>query len=137
MNEFKVWVIRAVERKLRGIQDEYREACEDWYQMGYRPEVCIHGTNQWTDYDNICGGCEGGEFTEYSNKIDRLRYARGLVSDWLWRVEDINKRRQKMIREIVGIGGTGHDLIVEFVNTQIPNIRSPFGIMEELQSVTL
>lgn len=27
---------------------------------GHRPHYCIHGTNQWTDYDNICGGCEDG-----------------------------------------------------------------------------
>lgn len=27
---------------------------------GHRPNYCIHGTNQWTDYDNICGGCEEG-----------------------------------------------------------------------------
>lgn len=27
---------------------------------GHRSHYCIHGTNQWTDYDNICGGCEDG-----------------------------------------------------------------------------
>jgi hypothetical protein len=27
---------------------------------GYRFPHCIHGTSLWTDYDNICGGCEDG-----------------------------------------------------------------------------
>ena len=39
---------------------EYEEACRDWAREGYRPHYCIHGTNQWTDYDNICGPCEEG-----------------------------------------------------------------------------
>jgi len=27
---------------------------------GYRSHYCVHGTNNWTDYDNICGPCEDG-----------------------------------------------------------------------------
>lgn len=40
---------------------EYEEECNEYAKQGYRPHYCIHGTNQWTDYDNICGGCENGE----------------------------------------------------------------------------
>lgn len=40
---------------------EYEEECNEYAKQGYRPHYCIHGTNQWTDYDNICGGCEDGE----------------------------------------------------------------------------
>jgi len=40
---------------------EYEEECNEYAKQGYRPRTCIHGTNQWTDYDNICGGCEDGE----------------------------------------------------------------------------
>jgi hypothetical protein len=40
---------------------EYEEECAEYARQGYRPHYCIHGTNQWTDYDNICGGCEDGE----------------------------------------------------------------------------
>lgn len=29
--------------------------------MGHRFPQCIHGTSLWTDYDNICGGCESEE----------------------------------------------------------------------------
>lgn len=40
---------------------EYEEECNEYAKQGYRPHYCIHGTDQWTDYDNICGGCEDGE----------------------------------------------------------------------------
>lgn len=40
---------------------DYEEACNEWHKQGYRPHYCIHGTNQWTDYDNICGACEEGD----------------------------------------------------------------------------
>lgn len=38
----------------------YEEACQADYARGYRARYCEHGTSQWTDYDNICGGCEDG-----------------------------------------------------------------------------
>lgn len=38
-------------------EQEEREAAE----QGFRPHYCIHGTNQWVDYDNICYGCEDGQ----------------------------------------------------------------------------
>jgi hypothetical protein len=36
----------------------YAEECAADRANGHRPHYCIHGTNQWVDYDNICGGCE-------------------------------------------------------------------------------
>jgi hypothetical protein len=39
---------------------EYVEACEQDRREGFRPHYCEHGTNCWTDYDNICGPCEDG-----------------------------------------------------------------------------
>jgi hypothetical protein len=39
---------------------EWLDACEGDYKNGYRPSQCEHGTNNWTDYDNICGLCEEG-----------------------------------------------------------------------------
>ena len=38
----------------------YEDECEYWARQGCRPHYCIHGTNLWTDYDNICGPCEDG-----------------------------------------------------------------------------
>lgn len=50
-----------IARKIhRGMVDDYREECEQAYADGHRPHYCIHGTDQWTDYDNICWGCEEG-----------------------------------------------------------------------------
>jgi hypothetical protein len=70
-------------RKLKAREAEYRAEVDEWYRSGdgrrpnYRtnPETgrtvnyggkgysfpyCEHGSSRWTDYDNICGGCEDG-----------------------------------------------------------------------------
>lgn len=57
-------------------QREYHEAQRDAAEDGLRPHYCIHGTNLWTDYDNICPGCEDGEFTQYSTPGEVRAYAR-------------------------------------------------------------
>lgn len=50
----------AIARSLEQGYLDYLEACESWRREGYRPHYCEHGTNLWTDYDNICGPCEDG-----------------------------------------------------------------------------
>lgn len=60
-------------------QREYEEAQRDAAKEGFRPHYCIHGTNLWTDYDNICGGCEDGEFTQYSTPAEVYAYARAVA----------------------------------------------------------
>ena len=40
----------------------YLKECREERQHGHRPHSCYHGTNLWTDYDNICGPCEEGEY---------------------------------------------------------------------------
>lgn len=53
-------------------RDDYDAAVKEWYETGdgspsaeggrgHRYPECIHGSSLWTDYDNICGGCEDGE----------------------------------------------------------------------------
>lgn len=49
-----------IDRALARGYEQYLEACEGFRREGYRPQTCEHGTNQWTDYDNICGPCEDG-----------------------------------------------------------------------------
>lgn len=44
---------------IRGFEDAAEAARLD-RAAGYRAHYCVHGTNQWTDYDNICGPCEDG-----------------------------------------------------------------------------
>lgn len=38
----------------------YERDCESDRERGYRPHYCEHGISLWTEYDNICGGCEDG-----------------------------------------------------------------------------
>jgi hypothetical protein len=52
-------------KRLRRQWEMYLEDCEEWRKDGHRPHYCFHGTNQWTDYDNICGWCE--EYGNYWN----------------------------------------------------------------------
>lgn len=70
-------------KELKARETEYRAEVEEWYRSGdgrspkwrrdpetgrshnyggkgYAFPYCPHGTSQWTDYDNICGGCEDG-----------------------------------------------------------------------------
>lgn len=60
-------------------QREYEAEAREAADAGLRPHYCIHGTNLWTDYDNICGGCEDGEFTQYSTAEQVREYARALA----------------------------------------------------------
>lgn len=39
---------------------QYDAEVREYARQGYRAHYCVHGTNQWTDYDNICGPCEDG-----------------------------------------------------------------------------
>lgn len=52
---------------------DYIEACESYRRDGYRPHYCEHGTNLWTEYDNICGPCEDG--LSMSDGVTRRAYA--------------------------------------------------------------
>lgn len=40
--------------------EAHEEESRNYAKQGYRNHYCVHGTNQWTDYDNICGPCEDG-----------------------------------------------------------------------------
>lgn len=57
--EFLTTLNTARVRYPRAVAD--RKSEEDYHaRNGHRTRYCIHGTDQWTDYDNICGGCEDG-----------------------------------------------------------------------------
>lgn len=47
-------------KRLTDRYNEYLDDCEADRKLGYRPHYCEHGTNQHTDWDNICGPCEDG-----------------------------------------------------------------------------
>ena len=70
-------------RRLTERRRMYEEECERDARNGHRAHYCIHGTNQWTDYDNICGPCEesltdqelalAGAYTDMREYMKRLR----------------------------------------------------------------
>lgn len=77
-------IFRAILKRVMAFQAEYEADVEAWYTTGdgapsnwvtevdadgevytynaggrgYAYPNCIHGSSLWTDYDNICGGCE-------------------------------------------------------------------------------
>lgn len=56
------WVtaLHAARNRYAARKAERQAEVQFYADQGYRPRYCIHGTNLWTDYDNICGGCEDG-----------------------------------------------------------------------------
>lgn len=80
-------IFRAALKRVMAFEAEYEADVERWYEegdgakpnwvtdfdegtgetytynaggRGYTYPNCIHGSSRWTDYDNICGGCEEG-----------------------------------------------------------------------------
>lgn len=62
---------RAALQRIKAAHEAYEAEVRDWYEngdgrpsseggRGYTFPHCIHGASRWTDYDNICGGCEDG-----------------------------------------------------------------------------
>lgn len=52
--------------------------------LGYAFPTCIHGSSLWTDYDNICGGCEESQSAiEDAIVAGRERYLR-FNDRWEW-----------------------------------------------------
>src|SRR5215469_17777939 len=81
---------------------EYERECQAELAFGFTPHHCEHGTDQWTDYDNICGGCENGLTLAYGPwKYERAlaeakaRYVRscqyGITADALQRAGNVDE----------------------------------------------
>ncbi len=80
----------------------YREAAEESTRnprtgrKEWREAFCEHGSSLWTDYDNICGGCEDGRTMgdakqRYARAIDEAKYLVELS-------DDMHRIMQMMIR---------------------------------------
>lgn len=95
-------IARALERDYL----DYLEACESYRRDGYRPHYCEHGTNLWTDYDNICGPCEDG--LSMGDGLTRREYAL-----------DSAKRRDEKCRAIVKAASDLRDLGVDVDMTPV------------------
>jgi len=64
---------------------EYARECQDYRDQGHRPHYCIHGTDLWVDYDNICGGCEDSRSdTEWADLVAHEHVHRVLVTTLMY-----------------------------------------------------
>ena len=77
-------------RKSEAAYAAYEADVNDWYRngdgrptreggRGYAYPTCFHGSSRWTDYDNICGGCEEG-FGHF-NYLNELGVAKEMAKD--------------------------------------------------------
>jgi len=73
--EARAWLVQR--------REEYRRECEQYYKQGFRPQYCIHGVNQWVDYDCACASCELDERSD-------IQIARDLA------VREFTQRLQKV-----------------------------------------
>lgn len=93
----------------------WNDMADECQRQGYRPQYCIHGTNTWTDYDNICGGCEDGIYPQDMTYMDVLKAT-------LEEYREVNKRlttktdhlleAMKHMR-LAGLGDMTADIVVE------------------------
>lgn len=59
---------------------QHEEAGREYAEQGYRNHYCVHGMNQWTDYDNICGMCEDGYgYWDYQEFLELSRAEAGRI----------------------------------------------------------
>lgn len=63
--------------------EEYEEDCRYDATNHHRSHYCVHGVNQWTDYDNICGQCEDG-LTTIHDYMPLLRHEALTAARQFW-----------------------------------------------------
>jgi hypothetical protein len=62
-----------IDAQLKAGYEAYQEERESYWRRGLQPHHCEHGSNLWTDYDNICGPCEDG--ITMGDGAQRMRHA--------------------------------------------------------------
>jgi len=93
--------------KFLAAQADYLEECREYGEQGYRHPECFHGTNQWTDYDNICAGCEDDDtINQWSTREEVEAYALALAQGEALHAEAEARRQAERERELVA-NGTG------------------------------
>lgn len=103
IHQYRVFY-KAAKAAVQKWRDEYDAEVTEWYEngdgkppewvpamdgtsrmvnvggRGYRFPSCIHGMSLWTDYDNICGGCEDS----LSVAQEAVGIARSWYRRWQW-----------------------------------------------------
>lgn len=95
-------------------QANHRAMVEEYAKDGYRAPHCIHGTDNWTDYDNICYGCEDENgFSEYSSE-DEIRVMAEAMA--------IQEHNQKMSR--IHSAAIALDMAIDIMRTHSKELES-------------
>jgi len=87
-----VVLAREIDKRLVAQYQDYLDDCARNAKNEHRPHYCEHGTDQWVDYDNICGPCEDGitsadplqrRYRALAEAHDRLHQANTVSKAWL------------------------------------------------------
>jgi hypothetical protein len=89
---------RKHEQKLAADYAAHLADCESDRREGHRPHYCEHGTNQWTDYDNICGPCENS--WTMSDGVQRREYA-------IWLAKAAQAKIARIMNAVAELRGLG------------------------------
>lgn len=101
----------------RTIQD-WNDMADECQRQGYRPQYCIHGTNTWTDYDNICPGCEDGIYPQDITYMDVLKdvLAEYRVVQKRLKANTVNFAKLGETFSAMGMSELGSDTIMKALN---------------------
>lgn len=104
----------------RTIQD-WNDMADECQRQGYRPQYCIHGTNTWTDYDNICGGCEDSIYPQDTTYMDVLKDTLDEYRRTQERIKANTENFKKLGQAFTAMGMTelGGDTIMKALNEML------------------
>lgn len=106
--------------------EDYNEMLADCAKHGYRAQYCIHGTNQWTDYDNICGHCENGHDPRNQTFTDVLR---DTLDEYRRRQAKLKDNSQNLLNVSMSLVAMGlYDLATKTTLDAIEEILGRFAV---------
>lgn len=93
-------IIREARKEFNRMQDivaNWEAEAKECRKNGFRPKYCVHGTYQWTDYDNICGGCENGDFPQDRTYMDVLK---DTLKEYHWSMDKFEKAQPHLFKAL-------------------------------------
>lgn len=124
------WVEAIVEAERKHYEDFDKARQEFWddpANKGLSFPTCIHGSSNWTDYDNICGACEDG-YTYFIE--EREREDARLTVEYAYKVKDWRRDRMKEFIESMDDGRKGKGAYQNVVEAMA------YWVMEPIQQLS-
>lgn len=90
--------------RVRAMYAAHEEHAEECHRQGFRAHYCAHGVNMWTDYDAICGECEGGR-----QRFHYLEEAETALGYAKWRYSQMTER----LELVTALGAAGGPVSAE------------------------